>query len=134
MGARTHNNLQQFTHFILSAQSSSGSIARESQFYVASPKRVGRFQLFSDALTKFHENCVNTVSEADDLPKSEIQVMWVAPVTGSGCVALSAMVYENSNSWYSDDGDLTKIICEDTQNEQSTQVECCACDEAKYNV
>lgn len=41
---------------------------------VAGPKRVGRFQLFSDSLTKFYENCVNTVSEADDLRKTEVQV------------------------------------------------------------
>ena len=41
---------------------------------IASPKRVGRFQLFSDSLTQFNENCVNTVAQADDLPKTEIQV------------------------------------------------------------
>lgn len=41
---------------------------------VAGPKRVGRFQLFGDSLTKFYENCVNTVSEADDLRKTEVQV------------------------------------------------------------
>lgn len=41
---------------------------------VAGPKRVGRFQLFGDALTKFYDNCVNTVAEADDLAKTEVQV------------------------------------------------------------
>lgn len=41
---------------------------------VAGPKRVGRFQLFGDALTKFYEQCVNTVVERDDLPKTEVQV------------------------------------------------------------
>jgi hypothetical protein len=40
----------------------------------AGPKRVGRFQLFGDALTKFYEQCVNTVVERDDLPKTEVQV------------------------------------------------------------
>lgn len=76
-----------------------------------------------------------SVSESDDLAKTEVQIMWVAPAANSGCVSLSAMVYENSNSWYSDDGDLTTIICEDNGAEtQSTKVECCACDEAKYNV
>ncbi len=98
---------------------------------MASPKKVGRFQLFSDALSKFNEDCVNTVSEADDFPKTEIQVMWVAPAAGSGCVAMRAMVYEESQSWYADDGKLTKIICENTEKRAA---ECCACDEAKYNV
>lgn len=99
---------------------------------MANPKRTGRFQLFSDALTIFDDNCVNTVIEANDFSKTEVQVMWVAPQTGSGCVALTAMVYESSKSWYSDDGNLTKIICEGKSQKDLT--ECCACDEAKYNV
>lgn len=132
MGSRTHGNLQQFTHFTLNAQTA--TLTHESAtLRMASPKKVGRFQLFSDALTKFNEDCVNTVSEADDLAKTEIQVMWVAPSSGSGCVALTAMVYESSKKWYADDGRLTKIICEDTEKRIAAP-ECCACDEAKYSV
>jgi hypothetical protein len=41
---------------------------------IAGPKRVGRFQLFGDSLTKFYDQCVNTVTEADDLAKTEVQV------------------------------------------------------------
>lgn len=99
---------------------------------MANPKRAGRFQLFSDALTQFDENCVNTVIETNDFSKTEVQVMWVAPAKGSGCVALTAMVYESPKSWYSDDGNLTKIICEGKPEWEQT--ECCACDEAKYSV
>lgn len=133
LGQRTHEKLQQFTHFTLTAKAAKG-VNRRSGTTVAGPKRVGRFQLFSDSLTKFNENCINTVSEADDFPKTEIQVLWVAPPAGSGCVALSAMIYESSGSWYSDDGELTKIVCE-TQPEAvvDKKNECCACDEAKYN-
>lgn len=50
------------------------AMSRENRSSVAGPKRVGRFQLFGDSLTKFYENCVNTVSEADDFPKTEVQV------------------------------------------------------------
>lgn len=137
MGARTHNNLQQFTHFTLNAQSASVADRSKAQLLNGSPRRVGRFQLFSDALTKFNEGCVNTISEADDLQKSEVQVMWVAPKKGSGCVALSAMVFESANEWYADDGRLTKIICEETPESRKATInsaECCACDEAKYSV
>lgn len=35
---------------------------------------MGRFMLFSDSLTKFSDNCINTVVQADDLPKTEVQV------------------------------------------------------------
>lgn len=131
LGSRTHGNIQQFTHFTLNAQIASTASNQTAIYRMASPKKVGRFQLFSDALSKFNEDCVNTVSEADDFPKTEIQVMWVAPASGSGCVALRAMVYEETKSWYADDDKLTKIICEDTEKRSA---ECCACDEAKYNV
>lgn len=101
---------------------------------MANPRRVGRFQLFDDALTEFSGECVNTVAETDDLEKNEIQIMWVAPAAGSGCVALSAMVFENGDSWFADDAQLTKIICEGEPERQNVDDQCCACDEAKYNV
>lgn len=132
VGSRTHNNLQQFTHFTFNALSSSAFNRESAILTMANPRRTGRFQLFSDELTIFDDNCVNTVIEANDFSKTEVQVMWVAPATGSGCVALTAMVYESPKSWYSDDGNLTKIICEGKSREDLT--ECCACDEAKYNV
>uniref|UniRef100_A0A7G3AYU6 Putative spondins extracellular matrix n=1 Tax=Lutzomyia longipalpis TaxID=7200 RepID=A0A7G3AYU6_LUTLO len=133
LGSRTHRRLQQFTHFMLSVQASSTPHLNTALFSMASPKRVGRFQLFGDHLTRFNDKCVNTVSETDDLPKTEIQVMWVAPAAGSGCVALSAMVYESLDAWFSDDGGLTKIICEGKPTRHSIAEECCACDDAKYN-
>lgn len=134
LGSRTHTRLQQFTHFMLIAKAASTADKFTARYSPVSPKLSGRFQLFGDSLAQFKEDCVNTVSEVDDFPKTEIQVMWVAPPKGSGCVALSAMVYEGKNSWFSDDGALTKIICEAKPNKESLKGECCACDEAKYQV
>jgi spondin-1 len=73
VGSRNYLQLQHFTHFMITAEAINVETNRAT---VAGPKRVGRFQLFGDALTKFYENCVNTVSEADDLPKTEVQVSW----------------------------------------------------------
>lgn len=95
---------------------------------------MGRFQLFDDPMAEFNIDCVNTLKEANDHPKSEVQFMWVAPPVGSGCVALSAMVFEQSQSWYADSNQLTKIICEGTAGHIDMSQECCACDEAKYQV
>lgn len=128
------NNQQQFTRFTLNARAASNVNRRSARLTYANPRRVGRFQLFDDALTEFSSECVNTVAETDDLEKKEIQIMWVAPATGSGCVALSAMVYENDESWFADDGGLTKIICEGEPERNNADDQCCACDEAKYNV
>lgn len=119
---------------MLNARSATTDDKQTVHYSVAGPKRVGRFQLFDDELTQFNFDCVNTISEADNTPKNEIQLMWVAPATGSGCVALSAMVYENSHSWYADEGNLTHIICEGAPVRDGSEYECCACDEAKYNV
>lgn len=63
--------------------------------------------------------------------------MWVAPAKGSGCVRLSAMIYEGKDAWYADAGGLTKIVCEqkpNTMKKNLNEDECCACDEAKYSV
>ncbi|XP_052903507.1 spondin-1 [Anopheles moucheti] len=128
VGSRTHAKLQQFTHFTLVAHARNGG-----KTYIAGPRRVGRFQLFSDALTKFHDECVNTVTQADDFPKTEVQVMWVAPAAGSGCVSISAMVYESEQQWFADDGALTKVLCEHQPVPRLQRGECCACDEAKYS-
>lgn len=45
------------------------------------------------------------------------------------------MVYEDKNNWYADEGALSRQLCElPSQNneEDATDKECCACDEAKY--
>lgn len=133
LGDKSDRN-SEFTSFILNARSATTDDKQTTRYSVAGPKRVGRFQLFDDELTQFNFDCVNTISEADNTPKSEIQVMWVAPAAGSGCVALSAMVYKNSNAWYADEGNLTYIICEGAPVREGSENECCACDEAKYNV
>lgn len=98
------------------------------------PRRVGRFQLFDDSVAEFNFDCVNTLMETDEIAKNEVQFMWVAPPSGSGCVAISAMVYEKSQSWHADSNHLTKIICEGGPARSDVSQECCACDEAKYEV
>ncbi|CAB3235618.1 unnamed protein product [Arctia plantaginis] len=124
VGSRTHDVVQQFTRFRMILDPLDPAAVR-------APSKQGQFQLFADTLTKFDEECTNSVVEADDLPKTEVQVMWKAPPSGSGCVLLKAMIFENSSRWYAEDGQLTKRVCEDTSLLNS---ECCACDAAKYKM
>ncbi|XP_011630143.1 spondin-1-like [Pogonomyrmex barbatus] len=125
-GSQTHERLQQFTRFTLTVH---------SQHAPNNPSaRIGYFQLFPDSLTTFNEDCINTVSETTDYPKSEIQVMWRAPQAGSGCVIFTAMILENNVRWYAEDGGLSKTVCESTGTETSNETRCCACDEAKYSL
>ncbi|CAG9563203.1 unnamed protein product [Danaus chrysippus] len=122
VGSRTHDVVQQFTRFQLILDPLDPSSPR-------TPRKQGQFQLFADTLSKFDEECTNSVIEADDLPKTEVQVMWKAPPTGSGCVLIRAMVYENDTRWFAADGQLTHRICEEPPS-----IDCCACDDAKYSM
>lgn len=79
MGSRTYDKVQHFRRFTVNVES-----ADDPQNL--SPQNVGSFQLFGDSLSKFNEDCVNTISETNDLPKTEIFFMWTAPPPGSGCV------------------------------------------------
>ncbi|XP_004927733.1 spondin-1 [Bombyx mori] len=124
VGSRTHDVVQQFAGFKIILDPLNPDTRR-------APSKQGQFQLFADTLTKFDEECTNSVVEADDLPKTEVQVMWKAPPAGSGCVLLKAMVYENASRWFAEDGQLTKRICEDTS---LSIPDCCACDDAKYRM
>ncbi|XP_054160513.1 spondin-1-like isoform X4 [Oppia nitens] len=99
---------------------------------------VGQFQLYSDSLVKLSDDCPNAVTHTSSVSKMEISVMWHAPAPGSGCVVFKATVVERKDMWYMDDSGLTKVICEEESESNDEQPdiieECCACDEAKYEV
>lgn len=64
--------------------------------------------------------------------------MWVAPPGGHGCVVFKSTVIEHRDVWYSDDGALSRVLCEDDADSGDNQPmqldECTACDEAKYEL
>ncbi|KAJ8913028.1 hypothetical protein NQ315_002043 [Exocentrus adspersus] len=128
MGQRSFNKVQHFTRFTISVE----SVTDKENI---SPQSVGGFQLYGDNISKFKEECVNTISEVNALPKTEIFFMWSAPPPGSGCVTFRAMVLEDSEHWYADDGKLSKTFCEQTDEDiKVTDQDCCSCDEAKYSL
>lgn len=98
---------------------------------------VGELYL-ADSLTKFSKECPNVIIHTNALLKKKIEVKWRAPREGSGCVVFKGTVIESSDIWFSEDGDLTKVLCEETTDSSETQPEvltdCCACQEAKYEV
>lgn len=45
------------------------------------------------------------------------------------------MVLQDPRHWYSEEGELSKTICEQTAKDiKYDENDCCACDEAKYSV
>nr|XP_027204140.1 spondin-1-like isoform X2 [Dermatophagoides pteronyssinus] len=148
-------NSQRFTEFVLyvvpkdflSSQSSPSlsSSSSVSPSLTSTQQRslfdVGSFQpqVYTDSLVKLSKDCPNAVTHTSPVPKNEISVMWLAPQQGSGCIVFKAIVAESKDKWYHEDGGLTKVLCEeeaDTIADAESEIvdECCACDEAKYEV
>ncbi|MFH4976959.1 hypothetical protein AB6A40_003668 [Gnathostoma spinigerum] len=108
----------------------------------ADDKPAGRF----DTQTRKGEarpapNCRRAgVSHANLRAKTSAHVLWRAPDTSDGgCVIFRAIVVTSRNKWYADDGELTKQFClragyEKTAPDDESGTECCACDEANYEM
>lgn len=126
-----------FLGFLLTAERHQSDDFRET-FLNQGFTSAGSFHLLGDGLTKISEKCINAVQQSSAIPKSEIQVEWTAPSSGSGCIVFRATVIEHRDVWFMDDGPLSKTFCEDDQNSVDVQPlimdPCCACDEAKYEV
>lgn len=132
----TINPLEQhkFKEFLLVIEQENADKLRDSSH----GSSFGYFTLMGDTLTKYSDLCPNAVTQTSPIQKTEIQVLWKAPESGSGCVAFRATVLEQRDLWYMDDGDLTKVLCEEVSESEDMQPavlhQCCACDEAKYEV
>lgn len=65
-------------------------------------------------------------------------MIWIAPPSGSGCVGIKATLVKSRDVWYSEDGSLTRVLCEEMKENEDLQppilTTCCACPEAKYEV
>ncbi|XP_053683721.1 spondin-1-like [Sabethes cyaneus] len=137
VGIRSMQVPHKFSGFFLAAEKEL-SLIRPDQPINGDLHTVGTFHLLGDAQTKFSERCPNAVTQTSSIPKSEIQVNWIAPPAKSGCIAIRATVVEHRDVWYMDDGPLSKVLCEDEADSVDTQPavlkECCACDEAKYEL
>ncbi|XP_066589883.1 spondin-1 isoform X2 [Prorops nasuta] len=99
---------------------------------------IGSFDVQDDMLSKFSETCPNAIIETSNVPKEGVTIIWNSPSEGSGCVLLRATIMETADTWYMDDSNLETTICQDSKAEADDQgpvlPECCACDEAKYEV
>ncbi|XP_024941526.1 spondin-1 isoform X2 [Cephus cinctus] len=98
----------------------------------------GFFDLENQLLAQFSEKCPHAVMETSMIPKEEVALEWVSPPKGNGCIYMRATVMEMPSVWYMDDEGLTMKVCQDSKADADEQgpvlQECCACDEAKYEV
>ncbi|XP_076396806.1 spondin-1 isoform X4 [Megachile rotundata] len=119
---------RKFVRFLISSEAESEGESMDS----------GVFDLQDESLTRYSEVCPNAVVETSKVPKEEVSVAWTSPSEGSGCVFIRATILETPDTWYMDDPNLVLKICQDSKAEADDQgpvlQECCACDEAKYEV
>ncbi|CAL1534947.1 unnamed protein product [Lymnaea stagnalis] len=76
--------------------------------------------------------------------KNGAEFLWISPTPGTGCVHFNATVIERSDVWYKDEGNLHRVLCEESTQQDSAngvsndvpnpQDECCACGHAMYTV
>ncbi|KAK0182978.1 hypothetical protein PV327_001057 [Microctonus hyperodae] len=118
---------EKFTRFLLTADNKNESSTVE-----------GTFDLIDEMLTQFSDKCPNSITETSKIPKEEINVAWTSPPEGSGCILIRATVMETPETWFMDEGNLVRVICQDPKAIEDDPgpvlPECCACDEAKYEV
>jgi hypothetical protein len=85
-------------------------------------------------------NCRSAgISHSNLRPKTSAHVIWRAPEAGDACVTFRASVIQSRTTWYADENELTKEFCAVEGYQKNIPVddpnaECCACDEAKYEV
>ncbi|KAK2588182.1 hypothetical protein KPH14_004223 [Odynerus spinipes] len=119
---------RKFTRFLISAEPESESEMSD----------IGVFDIMDESISKFADHCANAVVETSKVPKEEVSVAWTSPSEGSGCILIRATILETPDTWYMDDSNLVLNMCQDTKAEADDQgpvlPECCACDEAKYEV
>nr|XP_050869660.1 spondin-1 isoform X3 [Vespula vulgaris] len=119
---------RKFTRFLISAETESDSEIVD----------IGVFDIMDESISKFADQCANAVVEISEVPKERVSVAWTSPSEGSGCILIRATILETPDTWYMDDSNLVLNICQDIKAEADDQglvlPECCACDEAKYEV
>ena len=98
---------------------------------------VKSWRLLLHLTVRFSDHCVNTVMETSTtLDKQEVQVLWTAPPSGSGCVVFQAAVMEEGELW-SSAGRLKLRLCDENSEKEEVNIiqeDCCACQEAKYEI
>ncbi|XP_059564954.1 spondin-1 isoform X1 [Myotis daubentonii] len=98
----------------------------------------GTFQIIDEEETQFMSNCPVAVTESTPRRRTRIQVFWVAPPAGTGCVILKASIVQKRIIYFQDEGSLTKKLCEqDSMFDGVTDkpiLDCCACGTAKYRL
>uniref|UniRef100_A0A915I763 Spondin-1 n=1 Tax=Romanomermis culicivorax TaxID=13658 RepID=A0A915I763_ROMCU len=127
-GWRTQYTVQTFRGF---------SLAAVDENATSLDQPMGAFQVKDSEIVRWSPQCYHAVSHTSLHPKTHVEMVWQAPsLSAGGCVKFRAMILEYKDLWYADEGLLAKKFCraEGEFKAAATPEECCACDEAKYEM
>ncbi|KRX22328.1 Spondin-1 [Trichinella nelsoni] len=140
-GWKTRYTEQTFRGFTLVAVSANDNSQPLGFFHASTASRLnGSIYILvkEDRDVSWSADCWHAVTHSSLFPKTNASVVWQAPPSDEGCVHFKAAVLEYPNIWYMDDDDLTKPFCASAgftaPGGENSINECCACDEAKYEV
>uniref|UniRef100_A0A1I8PW00 Spondin-1 n=1 Tax=Stomoxys calcitrans TaxID=35570 RepID=A0A1I8PW00_STOCA len=102
---------------------------------------LGHLEVIDPVESRFSTDCSNMIETTNTNPKTRLDMAWTAPTDMEfGCVLIRATVVQHRDVWFMDDGSLTKRICKESVDDLESQKrdeeskECCACDEARYEI
>ncbi|XP_075165996.1 spondin-1-like [Haematobia irritans] len=102
---------------------------------------LGHLEVIDPVESRFSPACENMIETTNTNPKTRLDLAWTAPTdTEDACVLIRATVIQHRDVWFMDDGSLTKRICKESVDDLESQKrdeeskECCACDEARYEI
>ncbi|KRZ35693.1 Spondin-1, partial [Trichinella pseudospiralis] len=140
-GWKTRYTEQTFRGFTLVAVSANDNSQPLGFFHASTASRLNGSIIVlvkEDRDVSWSADCWHAVTHSSLFPKTNASVVWQAPPSDEGCVHFKAAVLEYPNIWYMDDDDLTKSFCASAgftaAGGENSINECCACDEAKYEV
>lgn len=128
--AESRHGLHNFARFVLYVE-----VSNDTESVNGKP---GTLLVLGDSTTSISEGCPNLVFGSDKKPKNEVKVSWMSPNTQGGCVVFRTRIEETDGTWLGDYESPFLRICEESrssdENPLPVQKQCCACDEAKYEV
>ncbi|CAB0038733.1 unnamed protein product [Trichogramma brassicae] len=97
----------------------------------------GTLELYDEQVSRFSQDCPDSIIQVSQVAKDNVSAYWTSPVEGNGCVIFRVSIMETPSKWYMD-GTLEQKFCQDPKAKIDEPgpvlAECCACDEAKYEL
>ncbi|XP_014229474.1 spondin-1-like isoform X2 [Trichogramma pretiosum] len=97
----------------------------------------GTLELYDEQVSRFSQDCPDSIIQVSQVAKDNVSAYWTSPGEGNGCVIFRVSIMETPSKWYMD-GTLEQKFCQDPKAKIDEPgpvlAECCACDEAKYEL